>query len=220
MPSSAEIANLALLKLGSENTLLALTDNTVEGRVMNRLFAPTVAAELRRHNWKFAIKRDALLALAEAPAWGYQYQYPVPADFNRLVQVNEWYVRGAKQQALWSVESVNGGRAILTNLEAPLKIRYVRSVENAGEFDPLFVQLIAAKLAYEGCEKITQSSTKKSQCADDYKAALKEAIRCDAIENPPDELPWGSWLDSREGLEGGSLYEGSQYPYAAGYQIL
>lgn len=218
--SAVEIANLALLKLGSENTLLALTDPSVEGRTMNRLFTPTVATELRRHNWKFAIKRDQLVALAAAPSWGYQYQYTLPADFTRLMQVGEFYVSGSKQQPLWSIEQLDGVRVILTNLEAPLYIRYVRTVSNAGEFDPLFVEALACKLAYEACEKITQSNTKKQGLGEDYKLALKEAIRCDAIENPPDELPWGSWLESREGLVSGSLYPGETYQYLNGYTIL
>lgn len=215
MPSSAEIANLALLKLGSEETLLALTDPTVAGRVMNRLFNPVRDAELRRYHWKFAIKRDALLALVDSPAWGYQRQFPMPADFLALIQVNEWYVKGYKQQALWSVED----RKILTNLEAPLKIRYIRQVPNSGEFDPLFVEALACKLAFEGCEKITQSNTKKDGLRQDYMQAMKEAIRCDAIENPPDELPWGSWLMSREG-EDGFLADTIAYQYLSGSSIL
>lgn len=217
MPSSTvEIANLALLKLGSEEALLALTDNTTQGRVMNRLFVPVRDSELRLHNWKFAIARTSLVALAQAPAWGFQYQYQLPADFLRLVQVNDWYYRTGKQQTMWSVE---GGK-ILTNIQAPLKLRYVRRVDNSGEFDPLFVQSMACRLAVEACEKITQSTTKKQELAAEYKLNLRAAVRCDAIENPPDELPWGSWLDSREG-DASTLYYGDDtYPYLSGSQIL
>lgn len=193
--SEVEIANRALTKLGDDR-LLALTDDTKAGRTMQSLFVPVRDAELRRLPWKFALKRAQLSALVAAPSWGYLLAYNLPADFLKLVQVNDYFIRAIPSvQAMWSVE----GGQILTDLAAPLKIRYVRRVDNAGEFDPLFVEAFACKLAYEACEALTQSTPKKQLLGEDYKAALIEAARCDAIENPPEVLPWGSWLDAREG---------------------
>lgn len=200
MASKVSIANRALTKLGAERLLL-LSDDTQQGRTLNSMFDDVRDAELRRHRWKFAIKRDQLPALVAAPAWGYQYQYPLPADYLALVQANDVYVRsGGKGSALWSVE----GRRILTNIPAPLMVRYVARIENAGLYDPLFVEVLACKLALEACETLTQSNTKHQAMADAYQFAVTEAVRMDAIENPPDELPDGSWLDAR-GPGGGSL---------------
>lgn len=192
MASKVSIANRALSKLG-EDRILLLTDNNKAARTINQMYDDVVDAELRRHNWKFALKRSSLPALADAPAWGFSFQYPLPADFIKLVQVNEFYARTNTQQALWSVES----GLILTNLAAPLKVRYVWRVDNPGLYDPLFVEALACRLAMEACETLTQSETKFGRCAEQYKAALSEALRVDSIANPPDELPAGSWLDSR-----------------------
>lgn len=194
MASKVSIANRALAKLG-EDRILLLTDNSKAARTINQMYDDVVDAELRRHNWKFALKRSSLPALADAPAWGFAFQYPLPADFLKLVQVNEFYARTNNQQALWSVE----GSAILTNLSAPLKVRYVWRVDNPGLYDPLFVEALACRIAMESCETLTQSETKFNRCADQYKAALSEALRVDSISNPPDELPAGSWVDSRGG---------------------
>ena len=194
MASKVSIANRALSKLG-EDRILLLTDNNKAARTINQMYDDVVDAELRRHNWKFALKRSSLPALADAPAWGFSFQYPLPADFIKLVQVNEFYARTNSQQALWSVER----GLILTNLSAPLKVRYVWRVDNPGLFDPLFVEALACRLAMEACETLTQSETKFGRCAEQYKAALSEALRVDSIANPPDELPAGSWLDSRGG---------------------
>lgn len=196
MASKVSIANRALAKLG-EDRILLLTDNSKAARTINQMFDDVADAELRRHNWKFALKRAALPALANAPAWGFAFQYPLPADFLKLVQVNDIYVRTNTQQALWSVES----GSILTNLSAPLKVRYVWRVDNPGLFDPLFAEALACRLAMESCETLTQSETKFNRCAEQYRTALSEALRVDSIANPPDELPQGSWLDAR----GGSL---------------
>ena len=70
-------------------------------------------------------------------------------------------------------------------------------MENASLYDPLFVEVLACKLAMEACEALTQSSGKYDAAAQAYKFALNEAIRQDAIESAPAEFPAGSWLDSR-----------------------
>lgn len=216
MAGKVEIANRALTKLGAERVLL-LTDNSKEARTMNSMFDTVFDAELRRHRWKFAIKRATLPALVATPEWGYAYAYQLPADFLALVQVNEYYVRGLKQKTLWTVESGQ----ILTDLPAPLKVRYIRRVDNLALLDPLFVEVVACKLAFEACETLTQSSTKKSAAGDEYSFAITEATRQDAIENPPDELPWGSWNDSREslGTHAGGPSAGSVNDLAASWGI-
>lgn len=193
MASDVSICNRALTKLGADRILL-LSDDTQQARVMNSMYADVRDAEIARHHWKFAIKRTTLVSLVDTPVWGYQFQYPLPADYLGIVQVNDIYARSCPRgQAPWSVEGGN----ILTNLPAPLKIRYVSKVTNAGMFPPLFVEALACKLAMEAAESLTQSSSKKQAAMEEYKFALSEAKRQDAIENPPDDLPWGSWLDSR-----------------------
>lgn len=212
--STTQIGNRALTKLG-EQRVLSLGDDNNAGRTLNSMFDQVRDAELRRHNWKFALKRAMLPALVDAPAFGYAYQFPLPSDFLRLVQVGEVYIRPfTKYQSSWSVEraSDDSGQVILCNIAAPLPIRYVSRVENSALFDPLFVECFACKLAFEACEAITQSNTKQDSCSSQYKFALQEAVRCDSIEIPPDDIPWGTWLESREGasvgLQGSSQFYG------------
>lgn len=210
MASKVSIANRALTKLG-EDRILLLSDDTKPARTLNSMFDDVRDAEIRRHRWKFAIQRAGLMALAESPAWGYAAQYPLPADYLGLVQVGERYVRASdKSVAPWSVE----GRSILTNLGAPLLIRYMARVEDPTLYDPLFAEVLACKLAYEACETLTQSGTKLQAAEQAYKFALSEAVRQDAIENPPDELPQGSWLDARstDGYGIGSSDPWTAYP--------
>lgn len=193
MASEVSIANRALTKLGADRILL-LSDETQSARTINSMFYDVRDAEIRRYTWKFSIKRASLVALVDAPAWGYDYQYPLPSDYLGLVQVGEFYVRPRDRKAPWSVEGPN----LLCDFEAPLNIRYKSRVENAALFDPLFVEVFACKLAMESCEALTQSSTKADAAAQAYKFALSEAARQDALENPPEEFAWGSFLDARE----------------------
>jgi hypothetical protein len=193
MASDVTIANRALTKLGADRILL-LSDETQAARVINSMFYDVRDAEIRRYTWKFSIKRTSLSALVEAPAWGYQYQYPLPDDYLGLVQVNEFYSRPRDRKAPWSIE----GGLLLCDFEAPLNVRYKARIENAALFDALFVEVFACKLAMEACEALTQSSTKHDAAAQAYKFALSEAARQDALENPPEEFPWGSFLDAKE----------------------
>lgn len=207
--STIDIANRALTKLG-EARILSLTDQTNGAIVMNSMFTQVRDAELRRNRWNFALKRVSLIALADSPDWGYQYQYPLPSDFLSLVQVGQYYIRPlTRSKGPWHVEA----NSILTDLGAPLQIKYVMRVDNSGLFDPLFVECFAARLAFEACETLTQSGTKKQAASEEYKTALSEAARCNAIENPPEELPRGTWLDSRESCFSDGCYDGSGDPY-------
>jgi len=193
MASDVSIANRALTKLGADRILL-LSDETQAARTINSMFYDVRDAEIRRYTWKFSIKRTSLSALVEAPAWGYAYQYPLPADYLGLIQVNELYVRPRDRKAPWSVEGGN----LLCDFEAPIKVRYKARIDNPSLYDPLFVEVFACKLAMEACETLTQSNTKYDAAAQAYKFALSEAARQDALENPPEEFPWGSFLDARE----------------------
>lgn len=218
--STTDIANRALTKLG-EARILALTDDTNGARVMNSMFAQVRDAELRRNRWNFALSRAQLVALVATPSWGYQYQYPLPPDFLSLVQVGQYYIRSlTKSKGPWHVESTDSGSVITTDMAAPLLIRYVKRVENSGLFDPLFVEALASRLAFEACETLTQSSTKKQAASEEYKVALSEAARCNAIENPPDEYPRGSWLDARESINGAGEIDGAYALYGSGTVIL
>lgn len=206
--STTDIANRALTKIG-EARILSMSDDTVAGRTMRSIFEQVRDAELRRIRWNFSMRRARLSALAVAPDWGYAYQYQLPDGFMSLVQVGEYYIRPAtKAKGPWQVESTDAGSAILTDMPAPLLIRYVTRVTNSGLFDPLFVEALACRLAFEACEAITQSNTKKETLSQEYKNAISEAARCNAIENPPNEIPYGTWLEAREGVFGGGTLGG------------
>lgn len=213
--SDVSIANRALTKLGSAR-ILSLSDNSEPARVINSLYEAVRDAEVQRHRWKFAIRRTSLPALVDAPAFGYSYQYELPADHLALIQVGEWYVPAVnKQVARWSVES---GR-ILTDAPAPLPIRYIARVTDPALFDPLFAEALAARIALEACESITQSQTKYERMAADYRATILEAARMSSLLNPPDALPDGGWLWSREGYLPLSNERFPNEPYPAGFVV-
>jgi hypothetical protein len=198
MASQTEIANRALSKIGAQR-ILDFSDDTKEARAVTAAWASVRDSELRARSWNFSIERTELAALEDAPSWGYDYQYQVPSDFLRVVQVNDLYsVQNLvnyrnSDTAPYKLE----GNKILTNEDAPLKLRYIKRVEDTTQWDAAFVEAFACRLAAELCEEITQSGTKRQLAWDDYKRAVADAVRANAIEVPPSALPDDSWIISR-----------------------
>ena len=150
MASEVQICNRALQKLGSDS-ITSLADATEPARECNRAYFDVRDAELRDHNWNFAITRVQLAALATGPVWGFDKQFQLPADCLRVIEVN-----GLNDPGAWTVE----GRMLLANAAAPLDVRYVKRETDAGLFDPLFAEALASRLAAELAEPLTQSNTK------------------------------------------------------------
>lgn len=199
MASRVDICNLALLKLGSGAKITSLTDNTVPARALNNGYDLIRQAELRANYWAFALTRASLPANATPPTWGFKAQYPLPADYLRIVQVNQFYLVPSLldyNTADASAFAIESGQ-ILCDYSAPLNIRYVRNVTDEGTFDALFTVSFAARLAYETCEQITNSNTKKQSIRQDYLDTIKLAARTSAIEKPPALIGDDSWVMAR-----------------------
>lgn len=198
MATAIDIANLALTKLG-DSRIISFQDDNKRGRAVLAIYDKVRDDELRRHLWNFAMKRVKLPADADAPAWEYTKQYSLPSDCLRVVQVNDFVC----SQNLNDYRDAVGlpytieGRKILTDFSAPLKVRYIQRVTDANQFDATFVTALSSRMAYELCEELTQSNTKKQAAWQDYRAAIAEARRTDAIENPPETAVDDSWILAR-----------------------
>lgn len=198
MASQVEIVNRALLKLGS-NVVASIGDNSKQARTMSALWNTVRQTELRRAFWSFALVRTTLAANATAPSWGYGNAFLLPADFLRLMQVNDFFSVPSMsdyREGDDSLYSIEAGQ-IFTDLGAPLKIRYVKDATDPGAWDALFVEVMASSLAFEACEALTQSNQKKQLLADERKMTLREAVRVGSIEKPPQGIPDDGWMLAR-----------------------
>lgn len=196
--NETEVGNSALAKLGSSPVLNFDAENE-KARALKARFAPIRDSLLRAYSWTFALRRARLTADATAPVFGYARSFTMPADSLRLHEVAGSYVPtgGNLVQTDGGPSFMIEGRLILTDLEAPLDIRYVTRDAPPPEWDALFDEALACKLAFELCEKITQSSGKKESALRDLGIAIAEAIRVNAIESPPEEAVTDSWILSR-----------------------
>ena len=198
MASIIQVANRALTKLGSAR-ITSLSDDTKAARSISNCFDDLRDDELRAHRWQFAMKRTSLAALSDTPAFGYNYQYAVPADFLRIDMVDDRFPAAVMDNYIdaeyleWTLE----GNVILTDIGAPLKLRYIAQVTDPTEWDTNFREALASRIAMEVAEDLTQSDTKKQAAAKDYDRAIRQAIRINAIERPAVAPPDNTWIISR-----------------------
>ena len=190
MASETDIANRALQLLGDKR-ITSLAENSVPAREMNAAFAIVRDAELRRHVWGFATTRATLAPSVTAPDFKFDYAFPVPSDFLRLHPSYD-------EASDWSVERILGvGTCILTNEGDVLQVQYIARVTDTTAFDALFVDALSKRLAFELCEKITNSSQKTRDLWDLYQASIADAKRVNAIEKISAESPEDTWITAR-----------------------
>jgi hypothetical protein len=184
MVSTVDICNRALQKLG-HTKITSLDDDVKAARESQRAYALVRDAVFRDHPWNCLLRRASLAALSEAPAWGFAYQYQLPVDCLRVVEV--------EAACDWRVE----GRRVLSDAGAPLNILYIRQEDDPEQYDLLLVEALAGRLAAELAEALTQSNTKKEMGERAYLETLAQARRADAQESAAQRLFRSSWLESR-----------------------
>ncbi len=192
MASNVDIANLSLRKIG-ETRINALDDNTPQATVVNSVYQQVRDREIAKRLWKFAATRAALAALSTPPLFGYQYQYVLPADCQRVLEVVDAWSYLQPGDPPFRIE----GRAILTDMPAPLKIRYASIAKPESEFSALFVDVLACALAIEIAPSLRPSDSKGKQLRVDYRESLRDASRAHALENAPFMQRSGSWESAR-----------------------
>lgn len=189
MTSEVDICNRAGVIIGAERIIsISPPDDAEFAYICAEIYEDVRDTMLRLHPWNFAITRVAIAKDVDTPAFGYAFQYTIPADNVRILEIDSEIPREA-----WEVES---GK-ILTDQDTSLSIRYVKREEDPNKYDSLFVIAFASRLALEAVERVTQSNTKKADIAKIYKDALNEAKGVDAKEASQSDFEEDPWITAR-----------------------
>jgi hypothetical protein len=135
---------MSLARIGAKR--IADYDDTSEPNpetVYCRIFyEKTRDALLRSHLWRFAKARAALVC-AGAPVFQWDYKYPLPADFLRLISVyDDSDTVDGKPLDSYELE----GNMLLID-SATCNLRYIRKVANPDDWDALFMEVYVLSLA-------------------------------------------------------------------------
>lgn len=172
-----KVSNLALANLG-QNQIMALSDESQPARFCNTYYEQTRDEVLQMAFWSFAIVRADLSRLVDAPLNQWLYQFQLPSDYIRIIEMNRCLVFGSSN--VFVIE----GTKLLCNSETAA-IRYVSQVTDANLFHPLFVETLSFALA----AKLAKPLTGDQNVAQIMRAAaadtLAKAQRTDALEQRP-----------------------------------
>lgn len=178
------ICNIALRLLGQDR-ISSLDENVEAARILNDIYDYVLKNTLRSHPWNFAIKRGSLAQLSATPEYGYSYQYQLPTDCLKVIEMSE-------DDAEWVIE----GRKLLTD-EDEATIQYIALITDPNEYDSNFVMAFAARLAAEMCYPITSNASlteaKEAKALD----VFVKAKGSDGQEGTPQAEDESSWLDAR-----------------------
>jgi len=183
--SEVAICNSALTRLGAAR-ISSLDDNSTEGQLCREQYSKVRDMLLRSHPWRFSMERTELARLDSTPAYGFDFQYQLPGDCLRVVEME------FQQSYDWTVE----GTKLLTNKES-CNIKYIKKIEDPGVFDPFFSEVLAAALAHNLSFSLVQSVQLRQVLADEYQRLLREARSYSAQEQFGNRVYADNWLNSR-----------------------
>lgn len=193
MASQIDVINKAGRLLG-QPSLTALTTATKWEREAAAAWALTRDSELQAQPWNFARRRKELAASETAPVFDFEYAYPCPADCLQVVNCPEL------DRRQWTVEDSGADgeevKSILTkwNNGDALNVLYIAQITEVSKWPPLFCDAVAARLAMDLCETITQSNTKLDAAAQRYGEAISLARHMNAIEKPAQQRIVGDYV--------------------------
>ncbi len=172
--TSTSICNDALVFLG-ERPLLTFPEESLNSDYCNIFYSRVKAGELTKHPWNFATDRIQLTQIATAPICEYPYQYQIPINLLKLLDVYP-------SDARWRREK----DSILAEC-TPLYARGIFNV-NEEDFSVLFASTVAARLAMFLAPIITERDIKFNQAASWYQDVVADARRADASEESIDQM--------------------------------
>lgn len=192
MASTTELCNEALILIGQE-PVMTLDDTSKQARLCKRLYNSVVEALLRQYPWTFAIRRAILSRDLEVPVFGFKYQYTIPADCLRIVDMRSTDCKYDVFQP-WEV-AVEKGK-ILTDYSI-VYLRYVSSIEDPNLFDTQFREVLAYTLAGKLCQALTADQDLLGKLKQMELQSLQLAMHTNAIETSPQMVREGNWIPSR-----------------------
>ena len=174
MFTSVQIINLGLSKIASSR--ISRIDPPVSSleRFVAEGYPHWKRSELTKRRWVFATEDNYLLTRTETidgVAQPYKYQLPVECLRPIRGKRTEWKQR----------------RRFLYSAYDNLRVSMIMNVDEV-EFDPLFVEVLASRIALESVEYVTQSNTKKADVEALYRAAVSDAGQANAFIIGPEDI--------------------------------
>ena len=199
MSSGTIIINQALRAIGGDR-ITSRTDGSVNANIADDIYDEVRDRLLRSHPWNFATKRQQLSRSATAPAFEFDYAYPLPSDWIRTISVHD--NDSGYGTLLYREELVASQRCIVASSDS-IYLRYVYQITDANLMAADFRAALASALARDMAIPVASSNTLREEMAAQHLQDILKAKNSDAQGGFPEMRPRGSWASSRGGYRTG-----------------
>ena len=170
-PSALDICNAALSKIGEAPLDALIANESTASRLCVLHYHPARRETLCMARWTFATTQTTLDSVsAQAPNSLTPYQFTLPADCLRVLDVEctEWKMQGRRIHAS----------------RAPLPMSYIADIEAAEQFDPLFMDALATRLAEKLAMPLTGNQSLRQNLHQEFhKIILPQAATVNAVQS-------------------------------------
>ena len=186
-----QIINLGLGHLGAYVVTSLEPANTPIEKRMSLHYSHWRDSELQRGRWHFATRIEPLTAAPSVPSatTSQPYGYILPGDMLSPIRHkrSRWSIRGNNLYSPYATETLEYKARVPEHF-----------------FHPMFIDVLAARIAYENAEWVTQSNIKKGDAYNLYKDARKYAVAENALQIGPEEDTadldeHDTWIQGRAG---------------------
>lgn len=186
MATAVSICSNALVELG-DSSISSLDEENPRARLASSLYEQVRDATIRAHPWASCKKRVVLAPDSETPAFSWGYQFQLPDDWLRVLQVGEERIPEP-----YTVE----GRKILANTNV-LNLIYIFKNTVEATWDSLLVDAMEKHMKARMCYPRTKSTSAAQLAMQDYENYLKRCRAVNGQDSPPQTLGDFPLLQSR-----------------------
>lgn len=188
MASKVDICSNALLLLGAQ-PINSLDEEDDRARLASNLYDGVKLAVIRAHPWNCCVTRAELSPLASTPPADYIYQFTLPPDCAKILQVGEYLA-----EVDYRVE-----RGKILSNESVIHLKYISTDVSEGALDSLLTEAIKYAMAAQMAYPITQTASMAEFMESKYQMVLREAKTVDGQDDPPETLGDNALYASRFG---------------------
>lgn len=207
--SKTDILNLALQNLGARRIISPLED-TREAEVMNGRYDFARRRVLECAFWHFALKRVALNQDPITPAFGYLFQYQLPADLVRMVGTETqlesgWFgnpdfngfITISNSNAYANADRYKIENGFLLSNDGTVKILYVFDQEDTSKFSNYFVDMLGCRLAADTAIDVTNSAQMAQALEAKFSAMERECKVINSQQGTYERIETSAFLAAR-----------------------
>ena len=195
MSTSTDLVNIALRRIGGARISKLESDTTKDAVVARDIYDEARKDCLNLHTWNFAIKRVLLTVSATAPVFGWDYAYPLPDDFIRMVSVHPFNDDDATTPYRLEFQS-SDDRVLLTDTNTPY-IRYVFDLQDVNVMSAAFRDVLAFRLSREFAAALGKTAALAELSDRNYRRKISQAKAIDGVEDWQEKMSDGSWITER-----------------------